>query len=59
MSSNILIYLTLTVLLQVALGLSIGFLVALAGSQDVGLVVKGTITILDMAELFHGDPVSN
>ena len=42
--------------LQVSLGLSIGFLVALSGTQDVGLVVKGTITILDMADLFHGDP---
>ena len=30
-----------------------GFLVALAGATEVGLVAKGTLTILDMPDLFH------
>ena len=37
--------------LQVALGISIGFLVALAGSVELGFVVQGKYTILDMGAI--------
>ena len=37
--------------LQIALGISIGFLVALAGSVELGLIVKGKLTILDLGEI--------
>ena len=39
--------------LQVALGISIGFLVALAGCVELGLIVKGTYTILDLGEIMN------
>lgn len=50
---TILFYKLIPTCIQIALGISIGFLVALAGAVELGLVVRGTYSILDMGQITH------
>lgn len=50
---TMLFYKLIPTCIQIALGISIGFLVALAGAVEVGLVVRGTYSILDMGQITH------